>query len=257
MATRRDPKLGSWFAILSQKDVTRATIVVTGIALAASWAISAVLIVLTGATSGAGMLTALLASTLAPLAVAPPLSHRNFSLMLELHLSRREIERLSRTDELTQTYNRRHFMEMTQRELSLSTRHGHVVSLLLIDLDDFKQINDSLGHLAGDQALAACATTIRGSIRREDVVGRFGGDEFLVLASYSDLNSAAMLAGRIRRALASANFVAGGQVLGFKASIGVVSSEGRGGDADELLRLADQALYRAKELGGDRTELAA
>lgn len=257
LAARPDLKPASWFVIRSPKDVTRATLVVSGIALAASWLISAGLILLTGATSAGGMLTAFLASTLAPLAVAPPLSHRNFRLMLDLHLSRREIERLSRTDDLTQTYNRRHFMEMAQRELSLAARHGYVVSLLLIDLDGFKQVNDRLGHLAGDRALAACAATIRGSIRREDVVGRFGGDEFLVLAPYSDLTSAAMLAERVRRALASTDLLVGAQVMGLRASIGVVSSEGHGGDADELLRRADQALYRAKQMGGDRTELAA
>ena len=167
------------------------------------------------------------------------------------------MERLSRTDDLTQTYNRRHFMEMTQRELSLAARHGYLVSLLLIDLDGFKQVNDRLGHMAGDRVLAACAATIRGAIRREDVVGRFGGDEFLVLAPYSDLNSAAMLAERVRRALAAMGLVVGGSVLGLKSSIGVVSSEDCSGGADELLRRADQALYRAKELGGDRTELAA
>lgn len=250
-------KADFWMNIRSKRDVVKATLLVTSMSVLVSWAMSAIFILLIGATSAAGLLTALLASTLAPLAVALPLSHRNFRVMLELHLSRREIERLSRTDDLTQTYNRRYFMDMAQRELSLATRHGYVVSLLLIDLDEFKQVNDRLGHLAGDRALAACATTIGGSIRREDVVGRFGGDEFLVLAPYSDLDSAAMLAERIRRALASANLVVGGQVMGFKASIGVVCSQGRTRDADELLRMADQALYRAKELGGDRIELAA
>lgn len=257
MVPRREQKTDSWFAIRKPKDVTRATLLVTGIALAASWLISAGLILLTGAATTAGLVTAALASTLAPLLVAPPFAHRNFRLMLALSVSRQEIERLSRTDDLTQTYNRRYFMEMAQRELSLAARHEYSVSLLLIDLDDFKQINDRLGHLAGDRALAVCAATISSTIRREDVLGRFGGDEFLVLAPYSDLNSAAMLAERVRGALASADMVAGGQVVGVRASIGVVSSGGRTSDADHLLRQADQALYRAKQMGGDRTELAA
>jgi len=237
--------------------MVKATVLVTAVSVLGSWAVTVALMLLTGHTQAENWAVGLTIATLAPMAVAPPVAFKVLNLMLALVDSRREIERLSRTDDLTQTYNRRHFMDMAQRELSLATRHGYVVSLLLIDLDEFKQVNDRLGHLAGDRALAACATTIRGSIRREDVVGRFGGDEFLVLAPYSDLNSAAMLAERIRRALASANMVVGGQVMGFKASIGVVCSQGRTGDADELLRMADQALYRAKDLGGDRTELAA
>ncbi|MCF8041573.1 MAG: GGDEF domain-containing protein [Desulfarculaceae bacterium] len=246
-----------WFSVKNKKDVAKATFLVTSIAVLGSWAVTTALMLLAGHTEAEDWVVGLTIATLAPLVVAPPVAYKVLNLMLALVDSRREIERLSRTDDLTQTYNRRHFMEMAQRELSLATRHGYVVSMLLIDLDDFKQVNDRLGHLAGDRALAACAATIRSSIRREDVVGRFGGDEFLVLASYSDLSSAAMLAGRIRRALASADSVVGGQAMGFKASIGVVSSEGRTGDADELLRQADKALYRAKHMGGDRIELAA
>ncbi len=254
---RREPKTGRWFDVQSQRDVTRATLAVAGISLAASWLITAALIIITGATTPAGLLTAVLASTLAPLAVAAPLAHRNFKLMWRLSLSRREIERLSRTDDLTQTYNRRYFMDMAQRELSLAARHGYPVSLLLIDLDGFKGINDRLGHLAGDRVLTACAAAIRGTIRREDVLGRFGGDEFLVLAPYSNLSSAALLGERVRWALAALNLVAGGQAVMLRASIGVVSSDEHPCEADELLRQADQALYRAKQMGGDRIELAA
>jgi len=250
-------KADFWISIKSKRDVVKATVLVTAISVLGSWAVTVTLMLLAGHTHAEGWAVGITIATLAPMAVAPPVAFKVLSLMLALVNSRLEIERLSRTDDLTQTYNRRHFMDMAQRELSLAARHGYVVSLLLIDLDEFKQVNDRLGHLAGDRALAACAATIRGSIRREDVVGRFGGDEFLVLAPYSDLNSAAMLAERIRRALASADMVVGGQVMGFRASIGVVNSQGRTGDADELLRMADQALYRAKELGGDRTELAA
>lgn len=176
MATQRGRKFYSRFAIRNQKDVTRATVMVTGIALAASWLVSAVLILLTGATSITWLLAACLAGTLVPLALAPPpLSHRNFSLRLKLHLACREIERLSRTDDLTRTFTRRHFMEMVQRELSLAVRHGYLVSLLLIDLDGFKKFNERLGYTAGDQVLATCAATIRSTIRLEDVVGRCGG----------------------------------------------------------------------------------
>ncbi len=230
---------------------------VTGIALAASWAVTALLVLLTGATSPGGMLTAVLASTLAPLVVAPLLSRRNFKLMLELHLACREVERLSRTDDLTQIYNRRYFMEMAQRELALATRHGYAVSLLLMDLDSFKEINDQMGHMAGDRALAACASVIQSTIRQGDVLGRFGGDEFLVLAPHTGLDSAAYLAERIRANLAETGIMVGGRRVRVRMSVGVVSTEQGAAKPDELLARADKAMYRAKDMGGDRTELAA
>ncbi|MCB2193313.1 MAG: GGDEF domain-containing protein [Deltaproteobacteria bacterium] len=252
-----DREAKTWFKIRNKSDVVKATLLVTAVSVLGSWVVTLAVLFLVGHTDPEDMILGLIIATLAPLAVAPPVAFKVLHLMLALIESRREIKRLSRIDDLTQTYNRRHFMEMAQRELSLASRHGYVVSLLLIDLDKFKQVNDRQGHLAGDQALATCAATIRGTIRREDVVGRFGGDEFLVLAPYSDLNSAAMLAERIRYALATADLVMGGEVVGFKASIGVVSSEIDNCKAEDLLRRADRALYRAKERGGDRTELAA
>lgn len=246
-----------WVRLDNPRDVVKVTLLVTAVVLLASLVLTWALTILAGHTKPEEWWLGLSIATVVPLLVAPPVVHKMLSLMLALVESRREIERLSRTDDLTQVYNRRHFMEMAQRELSLAARHGYAVSLLLVDLDDFKQVNDRLGHLAGDRALVACAATIRATIRREDVLGRFGGDEFLVLAPFSDLDSAAMLAERIRRTLAAADLVVGGQVVGCKASIGVVSNRDGVCAADELLRRADQALYRAKEMGGNRIELAA
>ena len=229
----------------------------TLVSLVASWIITGTVLLLVGDLSTQALVVPVVASTVAPLLAAPPFAWRNFKLMLEVNRSHQEIERLSRTDALTQTFNRRYFMEVAGREIRQAARHGYPVSLLLIDLDRFKKINDGLGHLVGDRALIACADAIRHTVRGEDLVGRFGGDEFLVLAPHSDLSSGAELAQRLCEALASIDLVVGGQLVGIKASIGVVSSQGRGDDADLLLRQADQALYRAKALGGDRCELAA
>lgn len=234
-----------------------ATILVAVVSVLASWVVTGPMLLLAGRDTLEDLAVGMTIATLVPLLVAPPVAYKLFSLMLALVASRLEIKCLSRTDDLTQTYNRRHFMEMARREFALAARHGHPVSLLLIDLDGFKQINDRLGHLAGDKALRACADIIRRTIRRDDVVGRFGGDEFMVLAPFSGLDSAANLAERIRRALSDTDLVLGGQVVGFGASIGVVSSQVQEVDADDLLRRADQALYRAKENGGSRVELAA
>ncbi|MBU4567188.1 MAG: GGDEF domain-containing protein [Desulfarculus sp.] len=253
----RGRKSNSRLMIQDQKDVTRTIIKVALISLVASWLITGVVMLLVGGLTTSTLVVAGLASTVAPLAVAIPVAGRNLRLTLELNRSHQAIERLSRTDDLTQTYNRRYFTEVAQRELALAARHGHLVSLLLIDLDGFKQINDQLGHQVGDKALVACAQAIRHTIRQEDVVGRFGGDEFLVLAPHSDLKSAALLAQRVHDALDAANLVLGGQVVAIKASIGAVTSNGDAQDVDQILREADQALYRAKKMGGNRTELAA
>ena len=247
----------TWLAIESPKDVTRATVLVTAVALAFSWLITALFITLTGATSQAGLLTAVLASTVAPLVAAPLLARRSFKLMLRLHQACHEVELLSRTDDLTQTYNRRYFMEMTSRELALATRHAYPVALLLMDLDSFKDINDQMGHLAGDRALAACASLIRSTIRQGDVLGRFGGDEFLVLAPYTSLEAAARLAERIREAMAHTGIMVDSRRMAMHLSVGVVTNQQGAAGPDELLGLADQALYRAKEMGGDRIELCA
>ena len=243
--------------IRDEKDVTRTLIKVSVISLLGSWIITGAVLLLVGNLAPRDLVVPAVASTLAPLALAVPFSRRNLKLVLEVNRSHQAIERLSRTDDLTQTYNRRYFTEIAERELASAARYGHPVSLLLIDLDGFKQINDQLGHQVGDKALVACAQAIRHTIRQEDVVGRFGGDEFLVLAPHSDLKSAALLAQRVHDALDAAKLVLGGQVVAIKASIGAVTSNGDAQDVDQLLREADSALYRAKKMGGNRTELAA
>ncbi|MCB2193314.1 MAG: GGDEF domain-containing protein [Deltaproteobacteria bacterium] len=243
--------------IRDEKDMTRTLIRVALISLVASWLITGAVLLLVGDFTPEALVVPAVASTVAPLALAIPLSRRNLRLVLELNRSHQAIERLSRTDDLTQTYNRRYFTEVAERELALAGRHGYPVSLLLIDLDGFKQINDRLGHQSGDKALKACAEAIRHTIRNEDVMGRFGGDEFLILAPHSDLASAALLAQRVHEALDAARLVVGGQVVAIMASIGVVASQDKALEVDQLLREADKALYRAKKMGGHRTELAA
>ncbi len=245
------------FHLASRKDVVRATVITSAVSVLASWVLTAALMSLAGHAEAGDWLVAFTVCTLVPLAVAPAVSYKSFSLMAELERSRRESERLSQTDDLTPAYNRRHFMVMAQRELALAARNGYPVSLLLLDLDDFKQINDRLGHLTGDQALAACAAAIQAAIRQGDVLGRFGGDEFLVLSPHTGLESAAHLAGRIHAMLAGSGLVVGGESIRVRVSVGAASTEQGVFEAEELLRRADRALYRAKSQGGGCTELAA
>ncbi|MCF8032001.1 MAG: GGDEF domain-containing protein [Desulfarculaceae bacterium] len=246
-----------WFHITSRKAAVRATMVVSGGSLLASWALTGPLMLLLADPTWEQWVVAGIASTLAPLMVAPFVAYKTFDLMRQLTESRREIERLSQSDDLTGTCNRRHFKEVAQRELALAQRNGYAVSLLLLDLDGFKQINDQLGHATGDRTLVACAEAIREAIREGDVLGRYGGDEFMVLAPHTGLEAAARLAERVRAAVARAGAALHRGEARLSASLGVAGIGKESSTADELLVRADRALYLAKAKGGDCIELAA
>jgi diguanylate cyclase (GGDEF)-like protein len=162
---------------------------------------------------------------------------------------------------LTGLYNRRHFMDRLGAEIAASQRHGRPVSLLLVDVDHFKKVNDGLGHLAGDEVLKMIAHVLTGAVRKEDVVARFGGEEFVVLARETALTGAKALAERIRRAVERSRCVWEGSEIAVTASVGVTVSSGLsqfepGRTAQQLLEAADRALYRAKQ-GGRNAVIAA
>ena len=155
---------------------------------------------------------------------------------------------------LTGLYNRRHFLERLTAELAAAQRHGRALSLLLIDLDHFRRVNDRYGHLAGDEALRAVAFVLQGAVRKEDVVARFGGEEFVVLARETALTGAKTLAERIRRAVERAPIRFGEELLAITVSVGVTVSVGLtrfepGRTEQQLLAAADRALLRAKQNG--------
>src|SRR5207244_762303 len=156
-----------------------------------------------------------------------------------------ELRRLADHDALTGLFNRRRFGEELERELDPSRRHGAASALLMLDLDHFKSVNDTLGHKAGDDLLRAVAETLRLRVRRSAVVGRLGGDGFAVLAIGTDLRGAGVLADEISAGLRSQRFAIQGKAISTTASLGVVALDGSAGDSDELLVAADHALYRA------------
>ena len=129
-------------------------------------------------------------------------------------------------DALTGLYNRRHFDERLTSELAAAQRHGRALSLLLVDIDHFKQVNDAHGHLAGDEALKMVAFVLRGAVRKEDVLARFGGEEFCVIARETPIEGARALAERIRAAVERSQFAWEGRPLGVTVSIGVTVSVG-------------------------------
>jgi two-component system, cell cycle response regulator len=157
-------------------------------------------------------------------------------------------------DALTGTYNRRFFEEELSRALTHAARHKDPLALLLLDLDRFKLINDSLGHPAGDAVLREVATRFSETIRHEDVLCRVGGEEFAVVARSTTAESALVLADRLRSRLAGAPIVYGQNVIPIATSVGIAEFNLEPHTTpDMLLRAADNALYCAKGSGRNRT----
>ena len=167
------------------------------------------------------------------------------AVVLHTTVQRERTEEAARTDALTGLPNRRAFNEAFARALDAAGRRGQSVSLLVLDLDGFKLVNDRFGHAAGDEALVRVARALRGALRSEDEVFRWGGDEFAVLLPASGTQAAELVAERVAACVSS---ISSGE-LQLRASIGVTSSAGSTFDGAQLLLLADAAMYQAKAEG--------
>jgi two-component system, cell cycle response regulator len=159
-----------------------------------------------------------------------------------------EIYRLTTVDGLTQIHNRRFFLEQLEREVSRARRYRRDLSLILFDLDRFKAINDTHGHLAGDYVLTQLANVVRGKIRREDLFARYGGEEFAVVLPELDAPNAMSLAEKIRKIVEKAPFKFEDTKIQVTVSIGLATLSDEV-DAAELVKRADDKLYEAKEAG--------
>jgi diguanylate cyclase (GGDEF)-like protein len=161
------------------------------------------------------------------------------------------------TDPLTGVYNRRFFHEVLNRESKRANRHHHPLSLIIMDIDHFKVINDSFGHLSGDQVLKQIGGITRESIRDIDTVCRYGGEEFTIILPQTGLEAASQIAERLRTNIAKFPFPVGKEnPLMVTASLGVACWHGNGclsGQGTELIQAADRALYAAKDAGRNRT----
>jgi two-component system, cell cycle response regulator len=182
---------------------------------------------------------------------------RILDLQNGLIAAREELRFRATHDELTGLANRRVILDAIAREHARHLRHAESFGVILVDLDQFKHINDTYGHLAGDAVLKEAARRINASTRPYDTVGRYGGEEFLVLAPSCDTAGAMRLAERIRESLGSAPVETDHGPVSVTLSCGIsVGSAANPLDPRDLIHLADGALYRAKELGRNRSECA-
>jgi diguanylate cyclase (GGDEF)-like protein/PAS domain S-box-containing protein len=162
------------------------------------------------------------------------------------------LEKLAMTDHLTSLYNRRYFMQRGAEEFKRAWRTNQPLSILMVDIDHFKKVNDTHGHEAGDMALQQVAAALKSSLRETDILGRMGGEEFAILLPNTQSTEAGLLAERICKSVGDTPFEIPGKSLSITISIGsaVIADEMSG--IDDVLRCADAAMYSAKSCGGNR-----
>jgi two-component system, cell cycle response regulator len=156
-------------------------------------------------------------------------------------------------DGLTRLFNKRYFMDRLDSELKFAQRHGTALSLLMLDLDHFKKVNDTYGHLAGDTVLSTIATALVKAVRNEDVVARFGGEELAIILRAIEIDSAHLMAERLRKLVEATTIACDGRDLRATVSIGLAGFPSTPCKTPEqLVEAADKALYRAKNAGRNR-----
>lgn len=191
-------------------------------------------------------------------------NNKNFNIMTtNLRFQYDELEKLSLQDYLTGLANRRYFEQQFHLELERACRIGHPSTILMLDIDDFKKINDKFGHLEGDKALKLLASALKEIVREVDLPVRFEGEEFLVLLPETSLEQGQIVAEKIRKKISQINITSRKGNITFTVSIGMAGTEQDGNfrcasldrAGDELLKRADEALYQAKSKGKNRVKV--
>jgi diguanylate cyclase (GGDEF)-like protein len=155
-------------------------------------------------------------------------------------------------DALTGAHNKRYFMEFLEREIARCARYRRPLSLLMFDIDHFKQINDKHGHLTGDYVLREMSRRLLGRVRREELLARYGGEEFAAVLPETDITGARTFGEQIRRLVADQPFEYEGDTFPVTVSVGVACVEGEDVDVAAFIKIADDHLYRAKREGRNR-----
>lgn len=235
--------------ILRRHGITTITIGITLIAIALSlgitWSVHALL--------NAGPLREDLAvAVIAPLVIVPLISFQILQALYHLDQAEQQLRVLSYTDELTQVYNRRYFTQYVGQEFKRAQRFGETFSIAILDLDNFKQINDQFGHFAGDYVLQTMTRILTKSIRQADILARYGGDEFIFLFPRTNRQQILAWLARIHEASAETLITLDGLQIRPLFSVGVTDYDPSIASVDELLKQADDSLYRAKRKGGNQ-----
>ena len=173
------------------------------------------------------------------------------TLQDELRIRNLELDLASRTDALTGMYNRRHLEERLHEVSSGALRHGTTIGVLMLDIDHFKRVNDTVGHAGGDTVLREFAARLRRVMREEDIPGRWGGEEFLVIVPHTDLDGIRTLGEQVRARVGAKPFLLDAATT-ITVTLSGGGAVGDGHDPEELVRRADSALYIAKEGGRNR-----
>ena len=191
-------------------------------------------------------------ASLCVLTISPVVGYVVLRLLYELEASRQQIRQLAITDDLTESYNRRHFMEVGEVEFLRARRYEAPMAVILIDADHFKRVNDTHGHQCGDMLLREIALACQGTLRGTDVIARFGGEELIVLLPQTDLAGALTMAERIRQRVARLAIQWREQRVEVTVSLGVAALRTDTPTLDALIHEADVALYDAKRSGRNR-----
>jgi len=170
---------------------------------------------------------------------------------------RKELEQLASTDPMTHLYNRRYFSEVATTVVKLAKRSGLVYSVIMVDIDKFKRINDTYGHTIGDEVIIAVAKMLKYNKRESDIVSRWGGEEFVLLLPQTKEDGAMIIAEKLRQNIEALREVTiDGKKLCFTVSLGVATADFNNcSDIEDVINNADKALYRAKEGGRNRIEM--
>ncbi len=236
--------------LLKQFGVLNVTVTLTIVSIVISNLITAVLTIL---LSGGIAASSIIIATVVPTVIAPVFAYITLRLTHQLDLAKERLRQLSITDELTQAYNRRYFIEITTKVLAGTKRYHDSFAIIIFDIDDFKGVNDTYGHAAGDQVLRMLSEICMTHIRDSDIFARYGGEEFAILVPRCSPTDIIKFAERIRIKLSEARVRYNQADIQFTVSMGAGIFDSETPDLDTILTRADAALYAAKKQGKNCT----
>lgn len=237
--------------LLKRYGVVRTTLMVT---LAAVILSELVTVIVTQLADGRFSMTGMLIALIVPVIIVPVVNGLQLNLLDKLEKTREELNRMATMDGLTQIYNRHHFMVLARQAFGDFKYSLTPFSIALFDIDDFKKVNDTYGHLVGDQALRQVADMAGSGIRKHDVLARYGGEEFIVLLPDTTAEQAFEVVQRLQQSIADYPVYSLDEPVNVTVSIGVATAQPFMQELDDLLVAADDALYRAKNSGKNRIE---